>query len=216
MVNINGENYKIRTREVNGQKQQVFYKDGNAYIKNANGSLELLRKSDDGIFKKASYETADYQYEQRTTQVQKLNEKASEGDLPPNIHYTSKLAIGKTGTFAKELGGSVTGKIIADAGNVEDSQIEPLLIEERTIRGNRQNATKTCTYAFNYGETNADTSVYPLEENTVLDDGTVISKVTYDWSAKPATKTEIKTINGEIQTKITYFKETYQRFMDAE
>ena len=52
MTLINGENYKVRTREVNGQEQQIFYKKGQAFIKDESGELVPLRKSDDGLFKK--------------------------------------------------------------------------------------------------------------------------------------------------------------------
>ncbi len=33
MVDVNGINYKVRTRNVDGKKTQIYYKDGVGYLK---------------------------------------------------------------------------------------------------------------------------------------------------------------------------------------
>ena len=213
MVQINGESYKVRTRDVNGQEQQIYYKNGKAYVKDEDGNLQLLRKSSDGIFKKATYETAEYAYEQMLKEVQTKNSESITGVLPPDVHYSSELALGKTATFKQQYyNSSVTGKIVLKEGDINSPLAEPVLVNEKEGRYNNRSYTKTSTYGFNYAQNNSDATVRPLEETVVLDDGTVLSKTVYDWTAEPATKTKTVFRNGESCTEISYFHSGYESF----
>lgn len=187
MTLINGENYKVRTREVNGQEQQIFYKKGQAFIKDESGELVPLRKSDDGLFKKASYETAEYQYNERVQDANKRNSQNPSGNLG-NTHPCTNTAVNKRGTFKTENGGTVSGVIKQMAGSLEDSSSYNVLVNERkTAQG-----TRTQTFAFN-----EDSTVYPLETVHVQEGtGKILSQDTYDWAAKPVTRTT-KRINKE-------------------
>ena len=53
--NINGVNYTVRERLVNGKSQTIYYNDGKAYIKALGGELQPLVKIKDSIFSKAEY-----------------------------------------------------------------------------------------------------------------------------------------------------------------
>lgn len=59
-MNINGQKYQVRSREVDGRKEQIYYRDGEAFMKNGDGKLEKLIKCTDGIFEKATYRTQAY------------------------------------------------------------------------------------------------------------------------------------------------------------
>ena len=140
MTEINGVNYQVRERSVNGQKTQIYYKDGEAFIKNAEGKMEKLHKMSDNAFKKAEYWTDGYYKEVQDRYNQRLNEKFSDDNRPTLnggitdartlIH--SDDIVGFKGKFGTLSGASISGVIIRDLKTNENRVLQSRNAENGT------------------------------------------------------------------------------------
>lgn len=174
-INIGGESYNVRKREVNGQKQEIFYKDGLAYIKNSSGKLEALKKFDDGIFKKASYVTQDYEASMNERNANQLNSKYSDGNRPEltgqigtgDFLYNSDI-VGYKGRFTTGDGGSINGVVFRD----KNTNTNKVLSEQKGDTG----VNVSTVYALKDG-----TADFFMESRTInLPNGDVVKR-TYNY-----------------------------------
>lgn len=174
-INIGGESYRVRQREVNGQKQEIFYKDGLAYIKNNSGKLEALKKFDDGLFKKASYVTQDYEADMNERNANRLNSKYSDENRPEltgllgtgDFLYNSDI-VGYKGRFALGDGDSINGVVFRD----KNTNTNKVISEQKGDTG----VNVSTIYALKEG-----TSDFFMESRTInLPNGDVVKR-TYNY-----------------------------------
>ncbi len=147
-IDIGGQTYKVRQREVDGKKQEIYYRDGEAFIKDASGNLAKLNKSSDAIFKKASYNTQEYTQNSKENYANYLNSRSSDEDRPTlqgsvdaNTFVYSSDLVGYKGKFNLPNGSGVNGIIVRD----KDTNQNRILAE----RNNPNGTSVSALYAMN-------------------------------------------------------------------
>lgn len=174
-INIGGETYKVRQREVDGRKQEIYYKDGQAYIKNASGKLESINKFDDGVFKKASYVTQKYEENLNKNYADNLNSKYTDENRPEltgmigdyDFKHNSDI-VGYKGRFSLGNGESINGVVFRD----ENTNTNKVRSDSNT--GNGVNVSTV--YAIN-----DDSSDFFMESRTItLPNGNTVKR-TYNY-----------------------------------
>ena len=185
-INIGGETYKVRQREVDGKKQEIYYKDGQAYIKNGDGQLETINKFDDGLFKKASYTTKGFEKQLMENYANSLNSRYEEGERPElsgviDQHDFEKndSIVGYKGRFSLGSGGTVNGVVFRD----EKTNTNKVKSEQNAETG----ANVSTVYALK-----DDSSDFFIESRTItLPDGSSIHKAyNYETGDYEITRTQ--------------------------
>lgn len=175
-VNFGGESYKVRQREVDGKKQEIYYKGGEAFIKTSDGKLEKLNKTSDGVFQKASYNTEGYQKKAEENYANHLNSKYTDADRPTlegkvdaEAFTHSADFVGYKGRFVDENDKGFNGIVFRD----KESNENRVLAERNFENGSSQKNV----YAMN-----PDSGKFFLESRTIqnADGGMTIRKFNYD------------------------------------
>ncbi len=188
-INIGGESYKVRQREVDGKKQEIYYRDGQAYIKDASGKLETLNKLDDGIFKKASYTTQKFEAAVNKNHADSLNSKYTDenrpeltGSISDGTFLYDDAIVGYKGCFSLGNGDSVNGVIFRDP----DTQINKV----RSDRNSESGINVSNVYAFNQ-----DSSEFFLESRTITrPDGSQVQRTfNYETGEYETVRTQAET-----------------------
>ena len=145
-INIQGETYKVRERMVNGEKKEIYYKDGNAFIKDSSGNLTELHKVKDSLFTKAEYETQEYKSLKEEQFADRLNSKYDKNNRPTlqGEMYSSTLLYdlsytGSSGSFRDANGDVIKGYLEYD----KDSKQNRIISESNSSNGVSSKATYT-------------------------------------------------------------------------
>lgn len=185
-INIDGQSYKVRQREVDGKKQEIYYNSGQAYIKTSDGKLEKLNKFSDGIFNKASYTTQAFENKTRENFADSLNSKYTDenrpmlqGKVDANTFIHSTELVGYKGKFSAGNDRSINGVIIRDKETNENR----VLAE----RNNSNGTSASAIYAMN-----EETGELFLESRTMKNpDGSgLVRKFNYETGKYDLTKIE--------------------------
>lgn len=110
-VTINGENYRVKEKNVNGQNISVFIKgkgnDKTTFIKDENGNLEQLHKD---YMNPKAFITEDVKQQRTSHFADRMNSKYDDENRPVD-NYKYNLSSGADATYLKNAP-DVVGKLV--------------------------------------------------------------------------------------------------------
>lgn len=225
--NINGVNYTVRERLVNGKSQTIYYNDGKAYIKGSGGELQPLVKTKDSIFSKAEYILASEYDSDGDGTISVQEQKKNYGQLMlTNLNLVlgekwadtlSQAKISLNDIVSKYIKGDISAKneteinkaketIIATENAVKEDllkAIEEALHKKSANRANEniQLVTELCDEY----KANADT----FDEDEKKQYAEVAKKMKHLLSIEQKMHPQNKELNDSIQKTIDLINETF-------